>query len=122
MPDPTSNLRQVLAQTESVAKIQEKAKRRGEVQQQQATRRFADKVDIQGMQVEETPETESERKVNEDEQGEDQGSREDLMADEEAESQDESEYENSVSAEAEAEEVESENREEGKGCLFDKTA
>lgn len=62
MSDEVANLRQVLAQTQSVQRTQENARRRGEVEQQQRGRQIIDKVDIQGRQVEETPEA-REKKV-----------------------------------------------------------
>ncbi|MCK4304948.1 MAG: hypothetical protein KAY24_11990 [Candidatus Eisenbacteria sp.] len=58
-----SNLNQVLSQTEIIERIQEGAKRRGEIEQQQKTREVVDKVDIQGRQVDETPES-REKKVD----------------------------------------------------------
>jgi hypothetical protein len=62
MSDEVGNLRQVLAQTQSVQRTQENARRRGEVEQQQRGRQIIDKVDIQGRHVEETPEA-REKKV-----------------------------------------------------------
>jgi len=69
MTDLSANLRQVLAQTDAVTKVQETAKRRSEVQQQQIARDLSDKVDIKGMQVEEMPESEGEQKINPEEKG-----------------------------------------------------
>ncbi len=69
MTDLSANLRQVLAQTEMVTKVQEKAKRLSEVQQQQVARELSDKVDIRGTQVEEMPESEGEHKINPEEKG-----------------------------------------------------
>lgn len=124
MTDLTSNLRQVLAQTEAVAKMQEKAKRKGEVQQQQTARHVADKVDIQGMQVEEVPESESEHKVNEDEQGNGEKSKQDSGTEDEAETAEspvrDGETENAEDSETEASDLSCE--EEGKGRLFDSKA
>lgn len=68
MSDEVANLRQVLAQTQSVQRTQENARRRGEVEQQQRGRQIIDKVDIQGRQVEETPEA-REKKVEPEAQG-----------------------------------------------------
>ncbi len=62
MTDEVGNLRQVLAQTQDVQRTQENARRRGEVEQQQRGRQIIDRVDIQGRQVEETPEA-REKKV-----------------------------------------------------------
>lgn len=61
MSDQVSNLRGVLSQTQAVEKSQEKARRKGDVQQQQKARQLLDKVDIQGHQVEETPATEQKK-------------------------------------------------------------
>jgi hypothetical protein len=68
MSDEVANLRQVLAQTQAVQRTQESARRRGEVEQQQRSRQIIDKVDIQGRQVEETPEA-REKKVEPEGQG-----------------------------------------------------
>lgn len=68
MSDEVANLRQVLAQTQSVQRAQETARRRGEVEQQQRGRQIIDKVDIQGRQVEETPEAQ-EKKVEPESKG-----------------------------------------------------
>jgi hypothetical protein len=124
MTDLTSNLRGVLAQTEAVAKMQEKAKRRGEIQQQQTARHVADKVDIQGMQVEEMPETESEHKVNEDEQGKGEESQQDSVTEEEPEASEatDGESEAAEAADSETETGDLTCEEEGKGRLFDKKA
>ncbi len=61
MTDEVSNLRQVLAQTQSVERLQEAARRKGNLEQQQTARRLVDRVDIQGRQVEETPESRGEK-------------------------------------------------------------
>ena len=125
MTDAASNLRQVLAQTEAVAKVQEKAKRRGEVQQQQVARYVSDKVDIQGMQVEEMPESESEHKVNEDEQGKGQPGQQDQAGDEEAVEEPSPEEGKAATEEAEsaaAAEIDLTCEEEGKGRLLDRKA
>jgi len=63
-----SNLRQVLAQTHSVERLQESARRRGEVDQQKAGRVLMDRVDVRGRQVEEKPPPEEPR-VNEEGSG-----------------------------------------------------
>jgi hypothetical protein len=70
MSDEVANLRQVLAQTQSVQRTQENARRRGEVEQQQRSRQIIDKVDIQGRQVEETPESREKKVEPEDKGGE----------------------------------------------------
>ena len=70
-----SNLRLVLAQTKMVERLQEGTRREGEIEQQETTRRLADKVDIQGRQVDETPES-REAKVDPEEKGEEQNGRE----------------------------------------------
>ncbi len=63
MSDEVANLRQILAQTQAVQKSQEQARRRGEIEQQERTRQIVDKVDLQGRQVEESPEA-REKKVD----------------------------------------------------------
>ena len=52
-----TNLNLVLMQTKLVEKLQEGARRQSQVDQQQQTRVLADKVDIRGHQVDQTPES-----------------------------------------------------------------
>ncbi len=63
------NLKQVLAQTQAVERMQEAARRQGDLQQQQAARHLVDRVDIQGRHVEEAQDPE-ETKVDPEAKGE----------------------------------------------------
>ena len=63
------NLKQVLAQTQAVERMQEVARRQGDLQQQQAARHLVDRVDIQGQHVEKAQEPE-EAKVDPEAKGE----------------------------------------------------
>ncbi len=63
-----SDLAQVLAQTPAVERVQEGARRRGEVEQHQAARQLADSVEIHGRQVEGSPEPHDPR-IEPDEEG-----------------------------------------------------
>jgi hypothetical protein len=49
------NLKQVLAQTQAVERLQETARREGEREQQQLARVLVDRAEIQGRQVAESP-------------------------------------------------------------------
>ena len=60
MPE-VSNLGIVLAQTKMVERLQEANRRQGEIAQQQLTRELADKVDIQGRQVDKTTDAQEAR-------------------------------------------------------------
>lgn len=115
MSDQVSNLRGVLSQTQAVEKSQEKARRKGDVQQQQKARQLLDKVDIQGHQVEETPEAEQ-KKVDPEEKH--------VEPDDGQEPKQEREQEDAGEREEPSPQKISNDlpEEEGKGRLIDRTA
>ena len=107
-----SNLNQVLSQTKIVERIQEGTKRQGELEQQQRTRVVVDKVDIQGRQVDETPES-REKKVDPEGKGnEREGSKEEKDEEQKAKDQ-------PSGAPASERETDSLTEEEDKGRVID---
>ena len=63
-----SQLAQVISQTQVVEQAQETARRKGDVQQQQTTRHLADRAEIRGRQVEQSPEA-GEPRIDTEQQG-----------------------------------------------------
>jgi hypothetical protein len=113
MPD-LSNLNIVLLQTKVVERLQEGSRRRGEIEQQQLTRKLEDMVDIRGRQVDETPEP-REGKVDPDAKGEAQGRPTDLMEDDGQRG----EQDPSETGSVPEDDTDSLSAEEGKGRVID---